>query len=140
MGDEENTVTNGASALTEQNTEGMSELDLLRQCLKEQTRVAQVNAEAIVKLSEAMKGLAPQPIIAPTLDEVRNSKFEKLYMLWLKQSKFKEFKHSDNLDVCQWLLQFDSTVSNLASAACNLDLVSQPLKAHEFSKNVIYLY
>ena len=59
-------------------------------------------------------------------------------MLWLKQVKFKEFKHSENVDVCQWLLQFDSTVSNLASAACNLDLVDQPLTSHEFGKLVRY--
>ena len=59
-------------------------------------------------------------------------------MLWLKQSKFKEFKHSDSVDVCQWLLQFDSTISNLASAACNLDLAREPLKSLEFGKLLRY--
>ena len=134
----ENQDTGVAGALSELNTEGKSEIELLRECLKEQTRVAQVNANALAQLSEAMKGLAPIPVVPPTLDEVRNAKFEKLYMLWLKQSKFKEFKHSDSVDVCQWLLQFDSTVSNLASAACNLDLANQPLKSHEFGKLLRY--
>ena len=138
MSDDEDTSTGGANAMAEKNTEGMSELDLLRECLKEQTKVAKINADAIVKLSEAMKGLTPIPVVAPTAEEVRNSKFEKLYMLWLKQSKFKEFKHSDNVDVSQWLLQLDSTVSNLASAACNLDLVNQPLKSCEFGKLLRY--
>ena len=119
-------------------TEGMSELEMLRKCLNEQTKVAQINAEAIVQLSAAMRGLAPAPVVVPTDDQIRKSKFEKLYMLWLKQSKCKEFKHSDNVDVCQWLLQFDSTVSNLASAACNLDLVNQPLKSQEFGKLLRY--
>ena len=114
MGENDN-GTGGATALAELNTDDKTELDLLRECLKEQTRVAQVNADALAQLSEAMKGLAPIPVVPPTADEVRNAKFEKLYMLWLKQSKFKEFKHSDSVDVCQWLLQFDSTVSNLAS-------------------------
>ena len=138
MGDEENTATVGASALPVRNTEGLSEIELLRECLREQTRVAQVNADALAKLSETMKGLAPIPVVAPTVEEIRNSKFEKLYMLWLKQSKFKEFKHSDSIDVSQWLLQLDSTVSNLASAACNLDLTNQPLKPHEFAKLLRY--
>ena len=138
MSDDENTSTGGVGAMAEKNSEGMSELDLLRECLKEQTKVAQINADAIVKLSEAMRGLAPIPVVAPTVEDVRNSKFEKLYMLWLKQSKFKEFKHSDNVDVSQWLLQFDSTVSNLASAACKLDLVNEPLKSHEFGKLLRY--
>ena len=135
---QESTATGEATALPESNIGGMSEIELLRECLREQTRVAQVNADALAKLSETMKGLAPIPVVAPTVEEIRNSKFEKLYMLWLKQSKFKEFKHSDNIDVCQWLLQFDSTVSNLASAACNLDLANQPLKSHEFAKLLRY--
>ena len=105
----------GAMAPVEGNVEDKSEVELLRECLKEQTRVAQTNADALAQLSEVMKGLAPVPIVPPTAEDVRNAKFEKLYMLWLKQVKFKEFKQSDNLDVCQWLLQFDSTVSNLAS-------------------------
>ena len=137
MGENEN-GTDGAHAIAAKNTEDMSEVELLRECLKEQTRVAQANADALAKLSEAMKGLAPIPVVPLTPDEVRNAKFEKLYMLWLKQSKFKEFKHSDSVDVCQWLLQFDSTVSNLASAACNLDLAREPLKSQEFGKLLRY--
>ena len=123
------TDAGGAIALAEENAEGKSEVELLRECLKEQTRVAEVNAQALAQLSEAMKGLAPAAVIPPTAEEIRSAKFEKLYMLWLKQVKFKEFKHSDNVDVCQWLLQFDSTVINLASAACNVDLVDQPLRS-----------
>ena len=125
----ENEDSGGVGALSELNTEGKTEIELLRECLKEQTRVAQVNANALAQLSEAMKSLAPIPVVGPTPENVRNGKFEKLYMIWLKQSKFKEFKHSDNVDVCQWLLQFDSTVSNLAMGACNLDLAAEPLKA-----------
>ena len=136
MGDEDS--TNGSHASTDKDTEGMTEVQLLRACLSEQTKVAQANADALTKLTEAMKGLAPSPIVPPTPDEVRNGKFEKLYMLWLKQSKFKEFKHSDNIDVSQWLLQLDSTVTNLASAACNLDLVREPLKPIEFGKLLRY--
>ena len=127
-----------AMAPVEGNVEDKSEVELLTECLKEQTRVAQTNADALAQLSEAMKGLAPVPIVPPTAEDVRNAKFEKLYMLWLKQVKFKEFKQSDNLDVCQWLLQFDSTVSNLASAACSLDLAVQPLTSHEFGKLIRY--
>ena len=92
MGEDDN-GTDGAAALAQLNTEGMDEIELLRECLKEQTRVAQVNADALAKLSETMKGLAPIPVVPPTADEIRNKKFENLYMLWIKQSKFKEFKH-----------------------------------------------
>ena len=136
MGETEDTGV--AGALSELNTEGKTEIELLRECLREQTRVAQVNATALAQLSEAMRGLAPIAVVPPTPEEVRNTKFEKLYMLWLKQSKFKEFKHSDSVDVCQWLLQFDSTISNLASAACNLDLAREPLKSLEFGKLLRY--
>ena len=79
----------------------MTEIELLRECLKEQNKVSQAHAEAISKLSDAMRGLVPVAPAVPSDDEVRKAKFEKLYMLWLKQSKFKEFKHSDNVDVCQ---------------------------------------
>ena len=109
--------------------DAMTDVETLRECLRQQTKVAQANADALSQLTEALKGLAPIPIAPPSADEVRTAKFEKLYMLWIKQSKFKEFKHSDDLDVCQWLLQFDSTVSHLASAACNLDLARDPLKS-----------
>ena len=97
MGETEDTGV--AGALSELNTEGKTEIELLRECLKEQTRVAQVNADAIGRLSDAMRGLAPIPVVVPTAVEVRNSKFEKLYMLWLKQSNFKEVKHTDSIDV-----------------------------------------
>ena len=107
MGDDENTATVGASALPVRNIKGLSEIELLRECLREQTRVAQVNADALAKLSETMKSLAPIPVVSPNVDEIRNSKFEKLYMLWLKQSNFKEVKHTDSIDVCQWLLQLE---------------------------------
>ena len=74
-GDDDNTATVGASAVPEKNTADMSELELLRECLREQTRVAQVNADALAKLSETMKSLAPTPVVSPTDDEIRNSKF-----------------------------------------------------------------
>ena len=131
----ENSVE-GAVAPVEENFENKSEVEMLRQCLREQTRVSQMHADAIAQLTEAMKGMAPVHAVPPTDAEVRNSKFEKLYMLWLKQSKVKEFKHSD--DVCQWLHQFDLAVSNLANAACNLDLVAQPLTSQEFGKLLRY--
>ena len=137
MTDEEN-GTGGAGSPAGRDTESLTELELLRECLKEQTKVAQNNADALAQLSAAMRSLAPTPVVAPTADEVRKGKFEKLYMIWLKQSKFKEFKHSDSVDVCQWLLQFDSTVSNLASAACNLDLAREPLRPLEFGKLLRY--
>ena len=82
-------ITEGEASDRVDTTEGMTELEMLRECLNEQTRVAQINAEAIVQLSAAMRGLAPAPVVVPTEDQIRNSKFEKLYMLWLKQSKFK---------------------------------------------------
>ena len=55
----------GAMAPVEGNVEDKSEVELLRECFKEQTRVAQVNADALAQLPEAMKGLAPVPIVPP---------------------------------------------------------------------------
>ena len=78
MGDKDkDTDTVGAVAL-EENAEEKSEVELLRECLKEQTRVAEVNAQALAQLSEAMKGLAPAAVIPPTAEEVRSTKVEKL--------------------------------------------------------------
>ena len=76
MGDEDS--TNGGHASADKDTEGMSEVQLLRACLREQTKVAEANANALAKLSEAMRGLAPSPIVPPTPEEARNGKFEKL--------------------------------------------------------------
>ena len=39
----------------EGNVENKSEVELLRECLKEQTRVAQTNADALAQLSEVMQ-------------------------------------------------------------------------------------
>ena len=68
MGDKDkDTDAGGAIALAEENAEGKSEVELLRKCLKKQTRDAQVNAEVLAQLSEAMQGLAPVPVIPPLL-------------------------------------------------------------------------
>ena len=98
--DDEDARRGAEGALQEQLDDSRTQIQLLRDCLSEQTRVAQANANALTQLTEAMKNLAPVPVVAPTPEEVRNGKFEKLYMLWLKQNKFKEFKHSDSVDVC----------------------------------------
>ena len=84
MGDEDS--TKGAHASTDNDTGGMSEIQLLRACLKEQTRVAQANSDAIARLTEAMKGLSPSPIIVVIKEDThqrrhsprRNSSMEKL--------------------------------------------------------------
>ena len=44
----------GSVAPVEGNVEDKSEVELLRECLKEQTRVAQTNADALAQLSEVM--------------------------------------------------------------------------------------
>ena len=63
MGDEDS--TNGAHASTDNDTGGMSGVQWLRACLKEQMKVAQANADALAKLTEVMKGLSPSPIVPP---------------------------------------------------------------------------
>ena len=66
--------------------------------------------------------------------EARKAKFEKLYLLWLKPTKTKKFRQADDVDVGNWLLQFDATVKSLASGACGLELDAQPLESHEFGR------
>ena len=92
-------------------------LEKQNQALEKQNETAKANADAIRQLSEAMTRLAP----AANDAEARKAKFEKLYLLWLKPTKTKEFRQADDVDVGNWLLQFDATVKSLASGACGLD-------------------
>ena len=66
---------------------------------QQNTDAAQQSADAIRALSDAMRNLVPAPAAVPTDGEVRKAKLEKLYMVWLKSTKLKEFKQSDNIDV-----------------------------------------
>ena len=122
---------------TEVTGSGMSELEMLRKCLENQEKalekqntLAEQNSEAIRLLSQAMRGMVP----ADQPAEIREAKFEKLYLLWLKPSKLKEFKQADHIEVSDWLLQFHTTVNSLASSACKLNLQDEPLTPQEFSK------
>ena len=122
---------------TEVTGSGMSELEMLRKCLENQEKalekqntLAEQNSEAIRLLSQAMRGMVP----ADQPAEIREAKFEKLYLLWLKPSKLKEFKQADHIEVSDWLLQFHTTVNSLASSACKLNLQNEPLTPQEFSK------
>ena len=105
----------------------LSEIELLRQCINNQNEVMKA-------MTLAMKGMVPA---IPEAD-VRKGKFEKLYMLWLKTNKLKEFKQADHIEVSDWLSQFHTTVNNLASAACDLDLENEPLEPKEFTKLLRY--
>lgn len=101
---------------------------------QQNTDAAQQSADAIRALSDAMRNLVPAPAAVPTDGEVRKAKLEKLYMVWLKSTKLKEFKQSDNVDVRHWLLQFNSCIKDLAMATCNLDLEANSLVTHKFVK------
>ena len=92
--------------------------------------IVQHCTDALEKLSTAVTTLSnPQQQDAAV---TRANKLERLYSMFLKQNKLKEFKPHDSIDARQWLEHFDEAIESLAIGGCGLDLANAPLTAAEF--------
>ena len=138
MSDTEGDDSSQANGSATVDMSSMSELDLLKTFIKQQQATQEAHTDVLKQLATAILGVTPAAPVVQTAQEIREQKFASLYLTWIKQNKVKEFKQADNIDVCQWLQQFDSNIKNFASAVCKLDLEAAPLTAQEFAKLLRY--
>ena len=69
--------------------------------------------QLLMECIAAFKALAPA---APNNAAIRTAKLEKVYGIFIKHNKLKDYKPYDSIDVRLWLIQFEAAIDSNASA------------------------
>ena len=67
-----------------------------------------------------------------TAEKIRSGQINKIYLIVQKSTEIKQFKHTTQDNVREWLATFDNVCGNVAKGACSLNLDDSPLSNGEY--------